>query len=464
MKTVAIIAEYNPFHNGHAHQLKALQQPLCEDKSSNCEDVVRLIIQSGAFVQRGTPALLDSFSRAEMAIYGGADIVVELPTLFATGSAEIFATGGVRLAQGLGADYLAFGAEPFTNPNQPMDALLLKLAQYTTTAAYEQAVRSYLAQKVFYGTALTKALIDAYPEASALFDKPNALLGLEYCKAIVRYAPTLKPITIKRNSDYNTTDLQPLYPSATAIRALLAQTLNTDDAYGFPNSLIFTTDYSSHPFKKPQAAHTYMPDSAASTMTQLLSAIPQAIHPQFIDMLTKGTWASEQRFFDFVLLESRLTSKSDLEELADFGEGLASLWQRSAIEPTWPDLVKKVKSKRYSYARLQRMAAYLLLHIKAEIRQNAHFTGPTYARLLAFNNKGRHWLQTTKKKRTIPIINKWASFAKHPEKFVDNTYVPLTATSLAIDERAASIQRLCFINPNYRNGDNYLLYSPRYIK
>lgn len=432
MKTVAIIAEYNPFHNGHAYQLNTIQQKFCATTTNEREEVIRLVIQSGPFVQRGTPALLDPFDRAAMAVLGGADVVVELPTLFATGSAEIFAAGGVRLAHGLGAQYLAFGTEPLTTTASSISKFLLQLARYTTTEPYKEAVRTYLDQKVFYGSALTKALTDAYPQAIELLNKPNALLGLEYCKAISHYAPMIKPITIERYSQYNSKSLQPALPSATAIRAALAS-----------------------------AGNGAAPDT---TRNRVLAAMPSIIQPLFNDILAKGALADEQRFYDFVLLESRLTSRLDLEELADFGEGLASLWQQAATMPTWDSLVKTVKSKRYSYARLQRMAAYVLLHLKANLRREAHVTGPTYARLLAFNDKGRQWLKATEKARTIPIITKWASFRKHPERFVGDTNRPLVAQSIAIDARASSIQRLCFINPAYRNGDSYLLNSPRYIK
>lgn len=433
MKTVAIIAEYNPFHNGHEYQLRTISQYFTEMNPQAADDVVRVVIQSGPFVQRGTPALLDTFTRAEMAVLGGADVVVELPTLFATGSAEIFGTGGVRLAHGLGADYLAFGAEPQVTTEEPISTLLMKLAQHTTTEDYEQAVQKYLKKKVFYGTALTKALTDAYPEAAALLDKPNALLGLEYCKAIVRHAPNMEPITIERNSDYNTTDLNSDNPSATAIRAQVAKILHDDDM-------------------------------GPHLLEQLLAAMPKNVQDKFMEAIFQGALTDEERFFDFVLLESRLASESSLEELADFGEGLASLWHRSSMEPTWDALVKEVKSKRYSYARLQRMAAYLLLRIKADVRRDAHFTGPTYTRLLAFNDKGRKWLKATEETRTIPIINKWAPFAKHPEKTVGEFNAPLAATSIAIDQRATAIQRLCFVNTDYRRGDSYLLYGPRYLK
>ena len=433
MKTVAIIAEYNPFHNGHAYQLNTIQQKFCATTSNEREEVIRLVIQSGPFVQRGTPALLDPFDRAAMAVLGGADVVVELPTLFATGSAEIFAAGGVRLAQGLGAQCLAFGTEPLTTAVPAISEFLLQLARYTTTEPYKEAVRTYLTQKIFYGSALTKALTDAYPQAIELLNKPNALLGLEYCKAISRYAPTIKPITIERHSQYNSTNLQPALPSATAIRTALASAGNGAAL-------------------------------SDATRNRVLAAMPSIIQPLFNDVLAKGALANEQRFYDFVLLESRLASRLDLEKLADFGEGLASLWQQAATMPTWDSLVKAVKSKRYSYARLQRMAAYVLLHLKADLRREAHVTGPTYARLLAFNDKGRQWLKATEKTRMIPIITKWAPFRKHPERFVGDTNLPLVAQSITIDARASSIQRLCFINPAYRNGDSYLLNSPRYIK
>lgn len=211
MKTVGIIAEYNPFHNGHAYQIDEIK------KRTGADYVI--IAMSGNFVQRGTPAIIDKYARTQMALCCGADLVLELPTLWATASAEDFATAGVTLLDQLGCvDFLCFGAE--SNDL----AALLKLAAILTEEpdVYKAALSDELKKGQSFPTARRNALA-SFCAYSELLDSPNNILAIEYLKALRRRDSSMKPFLIQREGfGYHDTDLSvSVHPSATGIRKLL---------------------------------------------------------------------------------------------------------------------------------------------------------------------------------------------------------------------------------------------------
>ena len=176
MKTIGIICEYNPFHNGHAHQLHTLTQLH--------PDALRICIMSGSFVQRGEPAIFSKFDRARWAILGGADIVIELPTLYSTGSAQLFGTGAIRMVKALAIDALSFGSE-----TADLDALI-DIAKRTDCESTQEQLRTYIKEGMSYGAAFRKAL------DTEILNTPNALLGLEYIRAGLAYNAKLEYIPI----------------------------------------------------------------------------------------------------------------------------------------------------------------------------------------------------------------------------------------------------------------------------
>ena len=145
MKAIGIICEYNPFHNGHAHQLHTL--------SVSYPDTLRVAIMSGSFVQRGEPAYFTKFDRARWAIYGGADIVIELPTIYSLGSAELFCTGAIRLMKALHIDSISFGSELDSNTT-----ILYKAAELFNTKQGQEAIQCHLKTGLSYGTALRQVI------------------------------------------------------------------------------------------------------------------------------------------------------------------------------------------------------------------------------------------------------------------------------------------------------------------
>ncbi|MFC2691585.1 MAG: nucleotidyltransferase family protein, partial [Veillonella parvula] len=221
MKTIGIICEYNPFHNGHAHQLHTLAQEHPE--------VLRICIMSGSFVQRGEPAIFSKFDRARWAILGGADIVIELPTLYSLGSAQLFGTGAIRMVKALHIDALSFGSE-----TADLDTLV-DIAKRMDCESTQTVLRTYINEGMSYGSAFRKAL------NTEMLNTPNALLGLEYIRAGLTYYPSLKYIPILRTSDHHEANITKNLPSGTALRKLISN-IATDNDNCNKNSIYTSTD------------------------------------------------------------------------------------------------------------------------------------------------------------------------------------------------------------------------------
>jgi len=190
MKVNGIIAEYNPFHNGHKYHLEESLRRTGADFT--------VIVMSGDFVQRGAPAMLDKHARAEMALRCGADLVLELPVLYAASSAEFFAAGAVSLLDKLGVvTHLCFGSECGDG------GLLLETARLLTAEpeACRLALKDFLRRGASYPSARAEALMQCYPslkDRKSLFSLPNCILGLEYCKALLRRGSTMEPVSVRR--------------------------------------------------------------------------------------------------------------------------------------------------------------------------------------------------------------------------------------------------------------------------
>ncbi len=406
MKTIGIICEYNPFHNGHAHQLHTLAQLH--------PDALRICIMSGSFVQRGEPAIFSKFDRARWAILGGADIVIELPTLYSTGSAQLFGTGAIRMVKALDIDALSFGSE-----TADLDALV-DIAKRMDCESTQEQLRTYIKEGLSYGAAFRKAL------DTEILNTPNALLGLEYIRAGLAYNAKLEYIPILRTSNHHEETLTDELPSGTALRQLITSTGNL-------SSQCIT--------------------STGNLSSQLQSTIPPSITSDMTQVIENGNYVNYNRYHDMVHSLSRRTTPKKLEKFGDFNEGIEHLWSKAAQQSSWTAATEEIKSKRYTYARLQRMGAYLTLGITKDVLQNAMEEGPQYARLLAFNDRGRQWLRN---EYEIPLIQKWVKAA--------NELSALGQTMHHIDTLATDIQALCFHNESNRIGHKDYTYTPQYIK
>lgn len=214
MKIAAVIAEYNPFHNGHAYQLKEIR------RQTNADFI--LVMMSGDFVQRGAPACMDKYTRCRMALAAGADIVCELPVYGALGSAEIFAESAVSLLNHLGCiDFLCFGAE--TPDLELFNAIVPVLSD--EPEAYRSLLQTALKSGMNFPAARSHALCSLIKneKCSDFLNQPNNILAIEYMKALYKTGSTIRPVPIRRmGAGYHSTDTSVGFSSATAIRQQLA--------------------------------------------------------------------------------------------------------------------------------------------------------------------------------------------------------------------------------------------------
>ena len=400
MKAIGIICEYNPFHNGHAYQLHTL--------STNYPDALRVAIMSGSFVQRGEPAYFSKFDRARWAIYGGADVVIELPTVYSLGSAELFCTGAVRLMKALHIHSISFGSELDDN------AILHTAAEFLNTPHGQVVIQQHIKTGVSYGTALRQVIAKHVPKGDLINDAPNSLLGLEYIRAAQRYFSNLMVIPITRQSSHHSSTLSQGqdFPSGTALRKALVEGTTID---------------------------TYVPHTIIDDMHKVIA---------------QGAYTDYERYNDILHGINRLLSTVELETYGDFTEGIEHRWHKAMQHVNWTHALEEIKTKRYTYARLRRMAAYTALQITKPILQEAHILGPQYARLLAFNQRGRRWLKNNTP--SIPLIQKWAKATSMVSDFGKQL--------LAIDTKATDLQTYSFKSAHMRTGHEDFRYSPQYIE
>jgi len=356
MKTAAIICEYNPFHKGHMHHIAETKEYVCRHTGEEC---AILCVMSGNFVQRGDLAVCDKFSRAEMAVRCGADLVIELPTPYAMATAEVFAAGAVELIRKTNiAQYLSFGCE--AGEITP----LYETAKLLLSDEFSAAVKEMLTQGISFAAARQKAAEHLAPQISGILDKPNNTLAVEYLKAIISQNARLQPIAIPRSGqghDDTSAWAEEEYVCASSIRKALSE-------------------------NKPAKAASMMPPDAADV---LLRQIRCGCAPVFFEQIEPA-----------MLSYLRRLSPSDLAKLPDVSEGLENrLAEAVRTATTFDDLCAAAKSKRYSYARIRRLffAAFLDMNKKL-------YSEIPYARVLAFSDIGRGMIKEID--ASLPVLTK----------------------------------------------------------
>lgn len=394
MHVVGVIAEYNPFHQGHAYQLGAIRQAIRERFH---DEAAVVAVMSGSFTQRGEAAVLDKWRRADLAVRGGCQLVLELPFLFACRSAQDFARGGVRLLQGLGCvDTLAFGAE------SPDLAPLMEAARAIDAPETQAALHEALRAGASYAKALTAILQEASGLAADLLRQPNNILAIEYLRAIRVYAQGIEPLLIaRRGAGYHEASLGPL-ASASAIRGELAKA---------------QPDFASLRDSLPEA-----------TYAAIRAAFPAEI-------------ASTERLFRPLLVRLLTMQGRELEAIFGLQEGLANrLLAKSRQSQTLQELIAGMVTSRYPASRISRIVPHLLLGTGERAAREAAETGPLYARVLAFDEVGRELLHAIKERGTLPLITK-ISAALNSRERLEGDLTPLQAM-LALDTRATELRAL----------------------
>ena len=372
MKITGIIAEYNPFHNGHAYQIQRAKE------LSGADGII--VVMSGNYVQRGAPAAFDKFSRASMALSNGADFVFELPVLWSTASAEYFASAGIALLDALGCvDYVSFGCET------PDLSLMTRAAEVLSREpkAYSDQLAFYLKQGIGFPRAREIAMAsylsrqnDCSPELSFLLQSPNNILAIEYIKAIIRQKSRLIPLPVLRQgSGYHTTQLTENFCSATAIRRLLLDTANAPLS---TNSLV-------------QKIAPYVPQDVADHL---------AASGRFC--LTEQDF-SQSLFYR--LLSERETGFSDY---ADGSVELSNRILHALSDFTdYRTFCESLKRKEVTYTRISRMLLHILLNIRQSDYENGKNLGYIpYLRLLGFRREAARVFPALKKRASFPLITK----------------------------------------------------------
>ena len=385
MKVTGIIAEYNPFHQGHAYHLSRARELTGADRI--------LVVMGGNFMQRGEPAIIDKYTRTEMALRNGADLVLELPAASATGSAEYFAEGAVELLDASGVvTELCFGSElGELEPLEKAAELLLEEPE-----AYQELLRTELKKGRTFPEARETALSSFLPEKS-LLASPNNILAIEYIKALKRRKSPIQPLTIQRLGNYHGEDGQP-------DGTLRTVSGNLPESFASASTIRCQL----HTLKKQIETSCEQP-AFVSLMTALAKELPPSSFGLLKDILLADRLVQAE---DFSLpLHYRLMQAKEPLEFSvylDVSEELSRRIYSLRQEFTgWNAFLDLVRTRQYTRSRVSRA----LLHILLDIRQE-EVLPPTHLRVLGFRREASDLLSEIKKKSRLPLITKAAG---HPE-------------------------------------------------
>ena len=337
MRVIGIICEYNPFHLGHLHQIKKIKETI--------PDSLIICIFNGTFMQRGEVSIINKWDKTRICLKYGIDMVVELPFVFATQSSDIFAHGALKILNNLHVDTLVFGSE-----SNNVEILKTLAMTQINNEAFDNKVREYLDKGVNYPTALSKTLevITKYR-----IKEPNDILAVSYIKEIIKNNYSIEPVAIKRTNDYHGEIISGDIINASLIRKMLT---NGNDVSKYV----------------PRATLKYLND------------IP-----------------SKDKYYS--LLKYQIINNIDnLDSFQTVDEGLNNLIKKNIYNANNLDeLISSIKTKRYTYNRLNRMFTHILTNFKKEDNRGLEIN---YVRLLGFNKKGRSYLNKIKKDMEISVV------------------------------------------------------------
>lgn len=367
MVTAGIIAEYNPFHQGHKYHIEKTR------KQTGADYII--VVMSGDFVQRGEPAIVDKYLRTRMALAGGADLVLELPVIYASSSAEYFASAGVRLLHHLHCvDYLSFGSEWA----EQKDFVLLVKILTQEPLKYKEKLKKWLKAGKNFPVARTKALEDFLEENGCatentikMLREPNHILGLEYMKSLDRLGSKIRPVTIRRaGAGYHDEDLQKYYPSASAIRKNLL---------------------------------SEMVDSVR--IRQSLGSMPEEFWREF-SVNHYVQWKDLMPYLDYQILMQQKNISKYFGMDVDMAARLCKKYQPGE---SFEQRMQALHTKRWTDAAWRRALLHSVLQIKKEnfLEQAATIPVP-YARVLGFSKRATPLLRQIRDKASIPLIQKTA--------------------------------------------------------
>lgn len=383
MNIIGIVAEYNPFHTGHAYQIAQSRRQLGENAPV-------VVVMSGNWVQQANCAIADKWIRTHLALRGGADLVLELPTLWATASAERFARGAVFLLNACGiVTHLSFGSE--LGSLDPLE----KVAACLNTPDFSLKLRSILNQGISFASARQQAVMELVGEHAQVLDHANNNLGIEYLRSLSALDSSITPMTVLRQgAGHNTLTghEKPTYVSATQIRSWLSNSMQEE-------------------------AQTYLPPD---TLAHFPKQLPD------LSLMERG-----------ILARFRYMTADDWSSLPDSGagEGLPQrLAQAGRQAGSLEEFYSLAATKRYTNARLHRLVLWSYLGLRAE----DFSPQPGYLRVLGSTARGRELLKQMKHHSTLPILTKPAHARALPAG---------AAKDFAVECRCTDLYDLCFPIP-----------------
>lgn len=413
-KVLGIIAEYNPFHNGHLYHLETSK------KLTDADYTVAII--SGNFTQRGSTSIVDKWSKTKMALKNGIDLVIELPVLYSISSAENFADGAIKILNSLGiVDYLSFGAETsdISILNNIANILCSEHEEYKNLLSIE------LEKGLSFPKARENALLDYikntddnvsenkiidFEKYSKTLSSPNNILAIEYLKALKKYKSSIKPVCISRfKSEYNSSSFSKNIASATAIRELIKN----------------------------------------KNFDTIKNVIPLESYSILMDCINSGCVAPDLNCFEKEIIYTlRKMSIEEIFNLPDVSEGLEFSIKKAVNScNNINNFLDIVKSKRYTVTRLQRILLYALLGISKEDIQLSKKVEKPYIRVLGFNDNGKKLVSE------IATKNPELKLITSVKKFVDSNSNKDLQIIFAKDVWATDVYSLAFKNNSLANLD-----------
>ena len=396
---LGIVSEYNPFHNGHLHHLQKSKELTKTDFS--------VVVMSGNFVQRGDTSLVNKWVKTEMALEAGVDLVIELPTVYAISSAENFADGAVKILNSLGVvDFISFGSEigeiaPLNDVanilyQEPKEFSSLITAQLKSGLSYPRAREIALSQ--FFGNS---------KRYSEILNNPNNILGIEYLKSLKKHRSHITPLTIKRDySDYNSKQVKKGIASATAIRTMVQNKKNV---------------------------HYLVPYETYELLDKEIN------YGKIISSLSC--------FEKEIIYTLRRMTLSEIANLPDVSEGLENKIKMAANTCNkLDDLIKNIKSKRYTQSRIQRILLYALLNISSKDISSSRRVNP-YIRVLGFNKHGKRIISA------IAAANPKLNIIVSVKKFMENSNNNTLRNMISKDILATNIYTLGYEKDPIANLD-----------
>lgn len=400
-RVVGIIAEYNPFHTGHLYHIQQAKSRVCAE--------IAICVVSGNFVQRGDCSLINKWSKTEMALLNGADLVIELPVLYSVSSAENFANGAIRILNELDVvDDIAFGTETpdIQLLNDIANVILKEPREYQAILKHQLSVGNSF--PVARENAILMYLNDEKEYGNVLHG-PNNILAIEYLKSMKKTKSKMIPMAIKREKvGYNATKRIDEFASATAIRKYILR-------------------------KEYKEVQKTMPSSSYGILREEMK---------------NGNYVMDLSAYEKIILYNlRKMSVQEIAELPDVGEGLENLIKKAANSSNnLLDLINNIKSKRYTQTRIQRILVYALLGITKQDMEMATKTQP-YIRVLGFNEKGKELLSE------MSMINKKANVITSVKKFMDTNTNKNLKLMMEKDIFATNIYTLGYKKESYANLD-----------